>query len=361
MPHVKFRNVNDAFTGLVEAFKLKGDNTFETESRVGKVRQVREPVAVTYENPLQRVLFNSARDANCFGHVMESIWMLAGKNDVASVSYYMSDYGKITSDDGLTANGAYGYRWRHAACIEGMGGVPEAGLDQLQIIAEHLKKTPGSRRAVLAMWNVEDDLLKIDVTKDVCCNISCTFQIQEGKLVLTVFNRSNDLIWGMLGANVVHFSMIQEYMAAHIGVEVGPYHQITTNLHVYLDRFKAEEWLADTTPDWYSHEGKNLNAPHFKLVEDPKRFDDELYLFVENVMAKKYIDSFIFREPFFAHVALPMAQAFNAYKAKAWDEATIHCNNIKAWDWQFVAHQWIQKRREKWMSQNPYHPAGTEE
>jgi hypothetical protein len=45
---------------------------------------------------------------------------------------------------------------------------------------------------------------------------------------MTVTNRSNDLCWGMLGANYVHFTILQEYLAARLGVvgrQIPPLHQ----------------------------------------------------------------------------------------------------------------------------------------
>jgi thymidylate synthase len=80
--------------------------------------------------------------------------MLAGREDVAPLAYYAKNMLNY-SDDGHTLNGAYGYRWRHAdTSVE--------PRDQLEIIVEHLQNKPESRRAVLTMWDVEDDLMQID-------------------------------------------------------------------------------------------------------------------------------------------------------------------------------------------------------
>ena len=69
--HFKFENVNDAFDKLVEGFEDGMIPTVKVPSRVGDVIMIQEPVIVTYEKPLQRVLFNKARDANPFFHVYE--------------------------------------------------------------------------------------------------------------------------------------------------------------------------------------------------------------------------------------------------------------------------------------------------
>jgi hypothetical protein len=171
--HLITRNVNTAFRELVWAFHNgeleNGDRLplVQKNSRNGGVTMLEEPCLITYTHPRERVLFNSARDANPFFHLYESLWMLAGRNDVAPLTYYVSKMKDFSDDDGKTFNGAYGYRWRHALRDSTLGWEDK---DQLDIIVSHLKGNPESRRAVLQMWNVEDDLLKIERSKDVCCN-----------------------------------------------------------------------------------------------------------------------------------------------------------------------------------------------
>src|SRR3990172_650873 len=193
--HFHFDNVNDAFWGMVRRFSLSGLERhqinplfIETTSRNGPVIQYAEPATITYRKPLERVLFNSARDANPFFHIYEALWMLAGRSDVEPLVYYNSQMAQF-SDDGLTFNGAYGYRCRHAY----NRSYEYDDFDQLPALITHLKVKPDSRRAVLQMWNVEDDLQVIDTSKDVSCNLCVMFMINLGKLDMTVMNRSNDM------------------------------------------------------------------------------------------------------------------------------------------------------------------------
>lgn len=392
--HLKFRNVNSAFRGLVQGIHTGEIPTVTMPSRVGEVLQVEEPVIVSYSHPRERVLFNPARDANCFFHLYESLWMLAGRNDVAPLNYYASDYGKITSDDGVTANGAYGYRWRHAGQHVENGTSMDGGIrpfvipgeDQLRILIEHLRRKPQSRRAVLQMWNVEDDLLRIDITNDVCCNLSVMFSIENGTckecsgtgldhpcsakarntdddtcpkckgtpsdqpryLNITVTNRSNDLIWGMLGANVVHFSFLQEYVAAHLGLDVGTYNQITNNLHVYTERWEPEKWLADDAPDYYS----DVHMHKGRLVCDPSLFDTECARFVESWHCTPQTDCVKYSEPFLQNVAQPMMSAFHYHKLRYYKQAGQELQRIKADDWAQAAGTWIHKRQQNWERKN---------
>lgn len=190
------------------------------ESRNGPVLRFPTPVTTVWTEPTHRVSVSHVRDANPFLHLMEAMWMLAGRNDVETVSYYAKQMAEY-SDDGKTLNAAYGYRWRK-----------HFGHDQLDEVVEILKKDPASRQAVVQIWDHQD---LVSSTKDRACNTQVLFEIQSGSLNMTVFNRSNDTIWGCYGANVVHFSFLQEYMANRIGVDVGVYYQVSNNLHLYTE------------------------------------------------------------------------------------------------------------------------------
>ena len=328
MKTFKVRNVHEALERGIDSIRAIG---IKQESRNGDTLEFPEPVTTTYLNPTERVLFQEERDANPFFHLMESLWMLAGRNDVRFVTQYvktMSDF----SDDGTTFNGAYGYRWRH-----------HFNIDQLPIIIRRLKENPEDRRCVLAMWDGFHDL-DLD-TKDQPCNTSIYFKIRDGKLNMTVCNRSNDMIWGAYGANAVHFSVLQEYMASMIGVDVGVYNQVSDSLHVYMNSVwdKVKEMdrsminpydQGDTTP--------------YPIVKDPVTWDSELYTFM--FMAE---DSYTpdmghrWMNPFFPEVAIPVDFAYKLYKAGKIQKALDELNKCKAEDWRIACTMWIMRRVDK--------------
>jgi thymidylate synthase len=437
--HLTTRNVNTAFRELVAVFDrgaraangrthaTNADNTYSwgnvvrRPSRNGDVLMIDEPVTVTYTHPRERVLFNAARDANPFFHLYEALWMLAGRNDAAPVAYYAKQMAEY-SDDGETLNGAYGRRWRKASTVydapaEARYGQSTCVVDQLNVIVNHLKADPTSRRAVLQMWNVEDDLLKIggrsqcvickgsrlmvhgterdpgpdspltkskcvtcsgrgwtdwSASKDVCCNLSVMFSLREGTepsrtkssvhpelgplpiadtfLDMTVTNRSNDLVWGMLGANYVHFTFLQEYMAARLGVEVGRYHHFTNNLHAYSWNWKPDEWLAPpTVVDNYIY-GPDAYSPlqTVPLVRDPEAFERELPLVVETCWGYPGRNEELpptLSEPFLQDVAVPAFGAFANHKAGDYALAAEVARQIKADDWRLACAAWLERRR----------------
>lgn len=350
--HYNLSNINEAFRTMVSFFNKDGGAKYlieSTKSRNGNVLSFIEPVTLTYDYPTQRVLFNVARDANPFFHLYESLWMLAGREDVAPLAYYASKISQY-SDDGKIFNGAYGARWK--------GKLYDT--DQLIAIIDHLEATPNSRRAVLQMWDVEQDLLKVNKSLDCCCNLNVLFTIREGKLDMTVFNRSNDLILGCLGANYVHFTFLQEYVADKLEVEVGKYHQVSNNLHVYDWNWKPEEWLADETPDYYNNFNLSnlprelqvqLWGKHFRQVPleaNTPRFDDELSTIVDD-FSKGLSTSNVrqYKNKFFNDTVLPMLRAFRYYKAKEYSTALSHCLQIESDDWKIAAYTWIHRRMVK--------------
>ncbi|CAB4189796.1 thy_syn_methano, thymidylate synthase, methanogen type [uncultured Caudovirales phage] len=219
MKLIEARNAHEALPKALTLLKREG---FSRPSRNGGVQTVDGPVTTVYSHPQERVVFWKERDANPFFHLYESLWILAGRNDIAPLMRYAKNMANY-SDDGVKQWAAYGYRMRR----EGM-------RDQLAIVARRLQKDPTDRRCVVQIWDHVLDLDRAGV--DVPCNLTLTFQISHsGRLDMVVFNRSNDIIWGAYGANAVHFGAVHEYMSIWVGVPQGRYSQVSVNWHAYDD------------------------------------------------------------------------------------------------------------------------------
>jgi thymidylate synthase len=329
-----FDNVNDAFVDLVyliDTMDQRKGMIVKRPSRNGNVLQFVEPVTIHYRNPRQRVLFNSARDANPFFHLFESLWMLAGYKTVKPLAYYAANIMNY-SDNGETLNGAYGDRWAY-----GMGPWGYRNVNQLEKIIERLQEFPDDRRCVLSMWNVQDDLLLMSTSKDVCCNTHAYFAMSEnGDLDMTVCNRSNDMIWGMLGANYVHFTMLQEYMADRLSCGMGTYTHFTNNLHVYENNWKPEEWLEETPYILVRDAIKPLEADS-SFPSQCARLMNGIDLEVDNQFLKT--------------VAQPMFVAFRAHKQRRYrgDLSALRImEKVQCPAWKAVGVEWITKRMHQW-------------
>lgn len=329
MKVIKARNVQQA---LPEALYQLNREGVERESRNGPVRMFPEPVTTVYLRPAERVMFWAERDCNPFFHLVESLWMLAGRRDVEYVARYVERM-RTYSDDGKVFHGAYGFRWRNFFFD-----------DQLPKIINALKANPDDRRQVLSMWDADADLGRSG--KDLPCNLQAVFQVaSDGRLDMMVTNRSNDLVWGAYGANAVHFSYLHEYVARSVGVPQGVYRQVSANFHAYKDVLAKVAPLADyapdpltgaPTPDPYAAEA----VEPFPLMSLPREeWDAELKMFMEEP------DALGFRDPFFRKVAIPMSQAHAAYKAKDFDGAMDALGRVAASDWRLAAIEWIERRR----------------
>lgn len=269
------RNVNQA---LPRGLALLSEIGSTRESRYGQVLQAPCPVSTVYTTPIERVVFWQERDANPFFHLYESLWMLAGRNDLEPLQRYVKEFGQF-SDDGKILHGAYGYRWRYhfgepgyTTFEDGLNKTTRGKqLDQLVTISNQLKTDPTDRRCVLGMWDPKVDLGRIG--KDLPCNDTATFQIgADGMLHLVVFCRSNDIVWGAYGANAVHFSFLLEYMAHWIGVPMGTYTQVSVNWHGYKKTLEQVWGLRELAPNVYDR----YEAKEVKTIPIPDVSHEEL-------------------------------------------------------------------------------------
>lgn len=345
-------NPNDALETALWRLKVDG---IVNDSRNGRVLQMPGPVATTYLEPCNRVVFSALRDANPFFHLYEALWMLAGRNDAASVSRYAKQMDTFAENGQLW--GAYGWRWRSFFTF-----------DQLPQIIALLRADSKTRRAVLTMWSPIGDLVPVVggeggvmSSKDVPCNTHVYFSAVHGRLDMTVCNRSNDIIWGAYGANVVHMSILHEFVALAVGLPVGLYHQFSNNFHIYPDRPDVQR-LIDTTGEqgaWcvrYSADDRYREVTGMGLTlplrtppllaegENWQAWLRECEVFVESPALSPREN---WRHNFFRDVASPLMRAHHAYKQGALSAARTELNRCRADDWGVAAHEWLDRREAK--------------
>jgi len=334
MQVIEVRNVQDA---LILGVDLLHIEDCKSESRNGTVYEATTPVTTVYQQPTERVLFWEERDANPFFHFMEALWMLEGRNDLAFVQGYNKGMEKY-SDDGETLHGAYGWRWRSFFMY-----------DQLPIIINRLKEDPSDRRSVLQMWDPIEDLNRKGV--DVPCNTSIYFKIDNlERLQMTVCNRSNDIIWGAYGANVVHMSMLQEYMAAAIGVPVGVYYQVSDNYHAYSEVFEEilQKFIERDALDFYTQRSLISSNPYIIGEVQPypmvntgiQTWELDLLGFLDRTP----FEDMVFKDSFFNEVAVPIQDSWWLHKLGKTDEAMIEIQKCVASDWRKACWEWFGRR-----------------
>lgn len=320
---IKVRNVNEAFSEIF--WRLKSLVIEPEQTRNGPALVMPEPVTTIYTKPDERVLFNRKRDCNPVFHLMESIWMMAGRNDVAFLTQFNKNMANF-SDDGITFNAAYGYRWRH-----------HFGFDQIRSVIKILQADPASRQAVVQIWDSADLKKK---TKDKACNTQIIFDLRHEHLNMTVYNRSNDIWWGAYGANAVHFSFLQEFVARALKAPIGYYRQVSHNLHLYTELYNVGDYL--TTPPLYSDGGQyGLHGISPYPIMDNDNWETFLYdccRFCEQPFVPQS-----YHHSFFNYVAVPMANVIHSRRNKICD-GMDWVEHIAAADWQLATKNWVEQR-----------------
>jgi len=178
----------------------------------------------------ERLCMLQSRGINPAFALVEAAWLLMGRNDLSPLQSILRNYGQY-SDDGVTLNGAYGCRLRK-----------HFGVDQIELAIDTLRKNADTRRVVLTLYEVAD--LGKD-SKDIPCNTQVVLRIEDGRLAMTVFNRSNDL-WLGVPYNWFVFRVLQSFIANELGLDAGFQRHVSTCMHLYTKDILAARRVVAT-------------------------------------------------------------------------------------------------------------------
>ena len=226
-----YDNFTECYLDLVD--QVYNDPDFISSPRAQKVR---EKLAVRFQikDPRNRIPYVPARKFSIQYMIAEFLWYLSAEDSTAWISNYSSFWKKI-SDDGETANSAYGAR-----IFKPHPRVAGEKLIQWDYVLDELRNDRDSRRAVIHIKSPWDSAYaKLDVP----CTLALQFFIRDDKLYLIVNMRSSDVILG-IAYDVPAFTFMQEMLALQLGVGLGTYTHISNSLHIYERHFDmAEEML----------------------------------------------------------------------------------------------------------------------
>lgn len=234
--------------------------------RMLKDTQVSSPRGLkTYEHvnahlwmpePLDRLVTNQNRKLNLGFAILEFVALVAGIDDIKPFQAMIKSYGKYSSD-GVSLDGAYGSRVIPYA---------DGTMGQLDSVLAMLKADPDSRRGIVSIYSIHDTIDYPNQSLSVPCTLTLQFMIRDGRLVMITNMRSNDLYLG-LPYDVFAFTMLQEFMAGQLGIEMGPYYHNVGSLHAY--ERDIEKLLQPPNYRWYPMmEPMELGYPEaMKLAE----------------------------------------------------------------------------------------------
>lgn len=259
MEIINSRNINHALVDITNKVLAAGANITVRDNQ-GTTEIC--PLVVNIERPLERCLLNKERKNNTFAAIAESMWVMAGRDDIRFLSNYLPraiDF----SDDRKTWRAGYGARLRNFH-----------GVDQIKEVYNILKKDPSSRRAVAVIFDPTLDFVE---SKDIPCNNWLHFMIRDGVLNLNIAVRSNDVIWGFSAINTFEWSVLLEMMAFWLNCKVGRTTFFASSMHIY-DRHsdRARKIAKAEVDDIYEQ-----NPKTFRFATQIDEIDEVLALWFE--------------------------------------------------------------------------------
>lgn len=294
----KFKNLNQASIHLARVLK---EFSIKRETRGFNCYEFEEPFIFCIENPHDRYLTIPFRKNSKTLPFAESLALLSGRNLMefySGIVPSMLNY----SDDGITQRAGYGPRIRKFAGVKGDYFVSD-GLcfpklnsetstnDQLLYVVKCLENDINTRQAVISITDPAADQLdekfNLIKTKDIPCCRLLQFMVVDGRLNLTSYFRSNDLIYGLQQVNVFNNCFMLEVVSALTGIPVGKYYHIANNLHFYDDKKELVEKLAEEKPqDYESNHGR------WSYFEKGQKMDWTDFNYDLEILTKEFLEKF---------------------------------------------------------------------
>ncbi|MCK9869383.1 thymidylate synthase [Nocardiopsis dassonvillei] len=171
-------------------------------------------------DPRNRLPYLVRRPVNVVYNLAETLWYMAGRDDLDMIGYYAPGMGNYSADGKRLTGTAYGTKLF----------VPdEEGITQWNRVLNLLRTDPDTKRAVLSIYRPEE--LAVEDNPDVSCTVAAQFLLRDGRLHLTCYMRGNDAYMGMV-SDVFAFTFLQEVAACQLGVELGHYTHHVASMHV---------------------------------------------------------------------------------------------------------------------------------
>lgn len=152
----------------------------------------------------------------------EKIWYDSQSPNNEYIKEYASIWSTSSDDKGMT-NSNYGFLLYS----------PQNGNQYLNVVKE-LKRDPFSRRAVAYYTN---PFMHYVGGNDHVCTMYVSYIIRDNRVHAVVSMRSNDIRFGLIGADLDWQITILNRLAADLDIEVGNVHWHAVSLHLYERHF----------------------------------------------------------------------------------------------------------------------------
>jgi thymidylate synthase len=211
--------------------------------------------------------------------IAEMIWYISGS---ANPDDYVNKFTTIwknfmTKEGNILPAHSYGYRWRK-----------HFKRDQLKGIIELLKKSKGSRHAVVVTWDPSTDGLgQMGIPRlNIPCPYTFTVNILGNKLHLHNIIRSNDMVLGN-PHDIAGFALLAYILSAKLNVKPGILTTSISNAHIWDTQMQQAKELLNR--DFSNH-----NHPEIKFEAQNDYFqraelaDESLVPEIAQILKKQY-------------------------------------------------------------------------
>lgn len=198
-------------------------------------------------------------------------------------------------------------------------------------------------------------IILITDDRDVTAFFQLRIEREKTVLDLTVCARSGDAVEYVHGTDFVCLSVLQEYLAAGAGVEVGRMYQVVNNYFAYRD-------VLDRVWPWDGRDEEPAKRYQVPLRDPPRpivtnfvTFDrelDELLKWTDDGQFEHVLAPLVqhWRNEWLRDTALPMMHAYAQWNSREFSNIrgplarSIIRTRIKSEDWQLAAMDWTARR-----------------
>lgn len=204
-------DMNDIYLDVIESISTEPEYIASPRGM-----EIKENINVTLHltDPRNCLITLSERKMNYTFAIIEKMEYASGESQPDRLSFYNKNFGSFKNKFGYF-DGSY----------------PERMNYWLRHIYETLRKDPDSRQAVMTIYGPQDR----HESKDIPCTSVLQFLLRDGKLHLSVYMRSNDVLWGV-PYDTNGFCFLLEVMASMLEVDIGTYTLHAGSLHIYTER-----------------------------------------------------------------------------------------------------------------------------
>ena len=204
------QTIDGVMTMLLRQIQLYGTDV----TTRGRTSKELTGVALKIFNPLGRIYHKKGQSIDLIRIIGHMLWNFREATDLESIAYYDTQAHRFANEKNKINTG-YGYRM----------------MPKIRKIIALLRKDPGSRRAIAQVLHADllDDYL---TPREFPCLMSLQFFVRMGKLDCIAFMRSQNVA-KLLPQDMFLTTMIQEYVAAMLDVELGTYIHMIGSAHVF--------------------------------------------------------------------------------------------------------------------------------